>query len=54
MVEGCGQSDWGDLGLTTTWGDGFRSQFEERAAQRGVSSAAPFFDALVHLNTLIP
>ena len=47
MVEGCGQSDWGDLGLTTTWGDGFRRQFDERAAQRGVSSAARFFDTLV-------
>lgn len=54
MVEGCGQSDWGDLGLTTTWGDGFRRQFDERATQRGVSSAAPFFDTLVRCKALKP
>jgi len=26
MVNGCGQADWGDLQLTTSWGDGFRTE----------------------------
>ena len=47
MVNGCGQADWGDLQLTTSWGDGFRTEFPDRAWGRGVSSAAPFFDALL-------
>jgi hypothetical protein len=47
MINGCGQAAWGDLQLTTTWGDGFRTEFPDRAWARGVSSAAPFFDALL-------
>ena len=47
MVEGCGQADWGDLGLTTSWGDGFRMNVSQKAWQRGVSSAQAFFNTLV-------
>ena len=47
MINGCGQADWGDLQMTTTWGDGFRTEFPDRAWARGVSSAAPFFDVLL-------
>ena len=47
MINGCGQADWGDLQLTTSWGDGFRTEFPDRSWARGVSSAAPFFDALL-------
>ena len=38
MVEGCGQLNGG-----LNWGDGFRCD----TAGTGVSSAAPFFDALL-------
>ena len=47
LVNGCGQAEYSDLGLTTTWADGFRVHFSQRAWERGISSAESFFDPLV-------